>query len=150
MANLTGEFKRAMLQSIYDAVVKGFANEVLTTGTSLDAEPAITLEDGLIFFQQRGFNANKDGKNVIGTAGVGHEAKWAAPAQWRDLSPDEVFSLAQEFREVYDEAIMTLQAQGFTTMTDLQIKVVMMDNDRLQSVTSTQRDFTLLRWNQRY
>jgi|SRR5882724_2226452 len=150
MANLTAEFKRATLQSIYDAVRKGFANIVLTTGTPLDDDPIIAFEDGLIAFQQRGFNANKDGKTIIATAGLGHDVKWSMPAQWRSLSPDEVFSLAQEFREVFNAAVISLSTQGVNPMTDLQILTTMLADDRMQTVTSTVRDFTLLRWSGRY
>ena len=70
--------------------------------------------------------------------------------QWRSFGQEEVFGMAQEFREVYNDAIITLAGQGNSSPNDATILSVMMADDRLATVDSLQRDFTLLRWNQRY
>src|SRR5437762_10750410 len=95
-----------------------------------------------------GFEAVKSGRLSIGSAGLGHEVKFAVPNVWRGFSQEEVFGLAQELREIHDAALITLSANGNGSPTQLQILRVMMSDDRLQTVTSTQKDFTLLRWHQ--
>ena len=148
MAALKAELKRAFLQSIYDA----YKAETLLADLTGDTEgPSIvTFEDALKAFQHYCFGNVKDGKTLFQTSGLGHETRWALPMVWRSFSEDEVFGMAQEFREVYDEAIVTLADAGNIHPNDSAILATMMANDKMQTVTSQQRDFTLLRWNQRY
>lgn len=149
MAALKAELKRSFLQRIYDS----FKAETLwedLTGDTEEGPTIATFEDALKAFQQYCFGNVKDGKTLTQTSGLGHETRWAIPMVWRAFSEDEVMSMAQEFREVYTDAILTLATNGNNSPTDAQVLSTMMADDRLQSVTSTQRDYTLLRWNQRY
>ncbi len=148
MAALKAELKRSFLQSLYDA----YKAETLLADLTGDTEgPAIvTFEDALKAFQHYCFGNVKDGKTLFQTSGLGHETRWTSPMVWRAFSEDEVFGMAQEFREVYNDAIITLAGQGNSSPNDATLLSVMMSDDRMQTVTSLQRDFVLLRWNQRY
>ncbi len=150
MSSLKAELKRAFLQSIYDAVLSGTIQNDLTSGTDSDSIPITTLLQALQGFQRLGFSNLKGGKTLFQTAGLGHEVRWALPMVWRAFSEDEVFSMAQEFREVYDEAVLTLALAGNNSPNDATILATMMAADRMQSISSTQRDFLLLRWNQKF
>ncbi len=149
MASLKSELKRAFLQSIYDAVLAGTIQNDLTSGTDSDSVIITTLLEGLQGFQRLGFSNLKGGKTLMQTAGLGHEVRWVPPQVWRSFSEDEVFSMGQEFREVYNEALVTLSAAGNNSPNDASILAVMMASDRMQSVSSEQKDFTLLRWSSR-
>ncbi len=145
MAQLRAELKRAFLQSIYDAVADGVA-ESMFPSTIPDFSPVIvTLEDGLKAFGRMGFEALKSGKLSLGATGMDHEVRWAAPQQWRAFSQDEVMSLAQELREVHAAALVTLSDAGTPSPTQTQILATMMADDRLLTVTSIQKDFSLIR-----
>ena len=148
MAALKAELKRSFLQSIYDA----YKAETLLADLTGDTEgPSIvTFEDALKAFQHYCFGNVKDGKTLFQTSGLGHETRWALPMVWRSFSEDEVFGMAQEFREVYDEAVTTLADSGNIHPNDSAILAMMMANDKMQTVTSTGLDVSLLRWNQRY
>jgi hypothetical protein len=148
MAALKAELKRAFLQSIYDAYKAETLLADLTGDT--DGPAIVTFEDALKAFQHYCFGNVKDGKTLFHTAGLGHETRWALPMQWRSFSEDEVFSMGQEFREVHNEAIVTLADAGNIHPNDSAILSTMMANDRMQTVTDTQRDFTLLRWSHRF
>lgn len=150
MAAIKGEIKRGILQAIWDAVEDDIAAQEMPS-TVPDFQPIIvTLEDGLKAFHRMGFESIKSGRLSIGSSGLSHEVKWAAPAMWRGFSQEEVFSLAQELREVHADALITLSAQGIGSPTQTQIFNTMMADDRLQTVTSTYRDHTMIRWNQRF
>lgn len=150
MASLKAETKRAFLQAIFDAVEADVARVDLASGAQAADAPIATLLEALKAFQRMGFNALKGGRLSMGTSGLGHEVRWAPPMQWRAFGQEEVFGMAQEFREVYADALVTLASQSITEPTDAQILSTMFNDDRMQTITSQQRDFTLLRWNQRY
>ncbi len=145
MANLRGEVKRAFLQSLYDAVVDGNASVDLASGVDANLVQVLTLESAMKAFQRLGFNQLKEGKISVGSSGMGHEISFAAPSAWQSLTQEEVFSLAQELREVFDDALVDLDASGDDNPDDRTILRAMMLNDRLQSATSTMRDFSMLR-----
>ena len=148
MAQLRAELKRAFLQSLYDAVQSGTASDDLISGDN--APVVVSLEDALKAFQKMGFAALKDGRLSIQSSGFAHSISFSAPQQWRAFSQEEVFAMAQEFREVYNDAKLRLIAAGNATPVDLELLQSMMADDRLQSVSSLQRDHTMLRWNARY
>jgi hypothetical protein len=150
MADLKAQQKRAFLQSLYDAIVNDTATIDLSSGIETNEPPIITFIDALQAFQRLGFNALKFGKLSMGTSGLGHEVRWCPPQQWRAFSQEEVFALAQEFREVYADALVTLAEAGNSSPNDATILATMFADDRMQTVTSLQHDFSLLRWNQRY
>lgn len=150
MANLRGEVKRAFLQSLYDAVVDGNASVDLASGVDANLVQVLTFEAALKAFQRIGFNQLKEGKLTVQNSGMGHDISFAAPDIWRSLNQEELFSLAQEFREVFDDALLTLEVSGDDNPDDRTILRAMMANDRLQSVTSTMRDFSTMRMGGRY
>src|SRR5213075_2766984 len=153
MAALKAETKRAFLQSLFDAVEDETARVDLASGAQVADVPIVTLNEALKAFQRMGFNALKNSKLSMGTSGLGHEVRWASPPQldgFRAFGQVEVYGMAQEFREVYADALVTLSAQGNDTPDDATIFAVMMSDDRLTTVTSLQKDYTLLRWSQRY
>src|SRR5436190_8763373 len=151
MAALKAELKRSFLQSIADAVEDGIAQqEMPSTVPGQQDAPIVTLGAGLKAFQRMGFEALKGGKLSLGSAGFNHEVKWAPPMHWRSFSQDEVFVMAQEFREVFNDAISTLADAGNSSPTDATILATMMADDRLQTVTSQQHDYSMLRRSGRY
>ena len=150
MAQLRAELKRSFLQSIADAVNDQIAVAEFPS-TVPDLTPIIvSLEDGLKAFQRMQFEALKSGRLSLGSSGLDHEVRWAAPQQWRSFTQDEVMALAQELREIHSDALIKLSANGNGSPTGQQILAAMFADDRLQSVSSINKDFTLLRWNQRY
>jgi hypothetical protein len=149
MANIRGELKRAFLQSLFDAVVDGNASVDLASGVDANLVQVLTFESALKAFQRLQFNSLKEGKLTIMNSGMEHEIRFAGPDILRAMSQEEVFSMAQEFREVFDDSLVTLSAAGDSDPDDRTILRAMMANDRLQSVTSTQRDFSMLRFNSR-
>jgi hypothetical protein len=150
VANLRGELKRAFLQSLFDAVVDGYASVDLASGVSQDLVKVLTFEAALKAFQRLGFNSLKSGKLSIGTSGMNHEIRFAAPDAMLSFRQDEVFAMAQEFREVFADAKLTLAAGGDDEPDDAAILRTMLAHDRLQSVDSTYRDFTMARCGNRY
>ena len=150
MSDIKSATKRAFLQSLFDAIANNTATVDLASGSQAVDAAVITLLDALKAFQRMGFNALKNGRLSLGSSGLGHDVRWAPPMQWRSFGQEEVFGMAQEFREVYNDAIITLAGQGNSSPNDATILSVMMSDDRMQTVTSLQRDFVLLRWNQRY
>ena len=145
MAEIRAQLKRAFLQSIADAVSAHTAKRDFPSGSRTDA-PVVTLLEGLKAFQRMGFSSIKQGKLSVGSAGFGHDVSWAMPSSWRSFSQESVFEMAQEFRELYNSAILTLTLAGTPQpFNDESILAIMMDSDELQSCTSTQKDFTGLR-----
>ncbi len=151
MASLRAEIKRAFLQSIYDAVADDIALQEFPSTVPDSANIQITtLVDGLKAFQRTGLEALKGGRLSLGSSGIGHEVRWAPPDIRRSFSQEEVFSLSQELREVYEDALVRLSSIGNNAPNDITILRTMMTDDRLETVTSLQHDFVSLRWGQRY
>lgn len=144
MANIRAEQKRSLLQWIFDGVRLDTLTADLGIQLALnEPSPIVSFEDGLIWFQRFIGNDVKSGKFTTGTSGFGHTVQFAKPEVWRPFAQDELLSLAQEFREVYNDALVTLTG-GPTD--DRTILATMMADDRLQTVTVTHSDFTTLRW----
>jgi hypothetical protein len=144
MAQLRAELKRSFLQSLYDSVVDGTASEDLVSDDV--SRSVFTLEAALKAFQRMGFNSLKTGTLIVGSSGYAHETRLATPDIMRSFSQEEIFSLAQEYREVYTEARAALVAAGDASPTDAEIFAEMMANDRLQAASFTQTDHTGLRF----
>ncbi len=148
MANIRAQLKRAFLQSLYDSVTENTAAEDLQSGDTVPT--VVTLEDALKAFQRLGFQGLKNGRFTILSSGFSHEVRFAMPDNMLAFSQDEAFSMAQEFREVYADSLARLVAAGNATPADAQVLAAMFADDRLQSVTSTVRDHSQLRWNGRF
>lgn len=149
MSAIKAELKRSFLQSIADAVEDNIANaEFPSTVPGANDIPIVSLAGGLKAFQRMQFEALKGGKLSLGSSGFDHEVKWAPPAAWRSFTQDEVMSLAQEFREIFNDTLIVLALGGNTSPNDATILAGMMADERLQSVTSSsyQTDFSQLRY----
>src|SRR5262245_60523125 len=127
MALIRAEIKRGCLRSLFRQAQAA----------------ATTLQVALDAFQDGGFKAIKSGKIVIATAGAGHSTQFAVPDQWRSFSQEEIFSLTEELEQVYSDSKAQLIANGNTDPDDQTIFDAMMADDRLQTVTRTQTDYTL-------
>src|ERR1044071_3626475 len=134
MAVLRAEIKRGFLRSLFR---QSEAN-------------AVTLEAALGAFQDQGFKAIKAGKLVIASSGAGHSVQFAVPDAWRSFSQEEVFSLSEELFQVFDDAKAMLIANGTAEPDDDSIYTAMTADDRLQTVTSLQKDNSPLRFPARY
>ena len=128
MASLAGEIKRGFLRGIY-----------LTASNS-----AFALSDALNSFTLQGFGVVQTGQLVLTSGGNGHSVTFQVPSQWQTFSPEEVFSLAEEFQAVYSDALVTLSSQGNATPTDAQIFAIMIADVRLATINVAYSDFTLL------
>ena len=60
---------------------------------------------------------------------------------WQSMSQDQVFEMAEEFIEIYTDAVAALGGGA----EDFEILARMLADDRLQSVTSLQKDYTAIR-----
>src|SRR2546422_3257683 len=138
MAKIRAGLKRAFLRAIYTAS-QSKEWQVFFPSSELLEESQSGLGNILTHFLLQGFDACKLGRFSIGSAGLGHEVKWAPPAVWQSMSQDQVFELAEELIEVYEDAYATLPDN------DEELFRRMLADDRLQSVTSLQKDFTLIR-----
>jgi hypothetical protein len=83
---------------------------------------------------------------VTAHTGAGKAVQFALPQIWQSFQQDEFFALTEELEQVYSDALVTLSAQGIGSPTDAQIFTVMAADDRLQTITSVQKDYTTLRW----
>lgn len=147
MATVKAQLKRGLLQWIYDALILG----TIVDDLGITVPPGVTfsittLEQALIWFQRSLAPEIRTGKITTGSTGYQHGTTFAQPSVWRSLTPDELFAAAQEFREVYKDAVITATAaQAPSAVTDSCILAAMMADDRLQTVTRTQSDYTLIR-----
>lgn len=137
MAQLKAEIKRGFLRSLYRA-------DITTNGTNSN------LFNALGAFQDSGFSAVKSGRLVINHTGAGKATTLATPDAWRSFSQEECFSLSEELIQVYTDVQATLISDGTNTPTDLQMLNTMLADDRLQSITRTERDYTLINYPNRY
>ena len=142
MANIKAAIKRGLLQYLYDGVRLGNLADTL----GLQDATIDTLEDALMFFQQFIAKDIQSGKISVGSSGMGHQVQFAAIPIFRSYEPSELFAAVQEMREIYNDALITL-ASGHSVIhtNDAQILSIMMADDRMQTVTRTQTDWTLTR-----
>jgi hypothetical protein len=143
MANLPAQIKRAFLQSLFDLVQDGTATELLATGETDAAIPDLLA--ALKAFQKMQFGALSTGKSSIGSTGFAHGTQWQGYQLLRAFNPEEVFSLAQELREVYTDARARLVAAGDATPADPAVVAEMFDDDRMCGATVTRPDFSTMR-----
>lgn len=130
MATIEAQIKRGFLQCLYDCSVD-------------NAKPLLSV---LKDFQKKGFEGVRQGLLLTSTSGNGHSSSFAMPAFGMQLTQDQIFSLAQEFREVYNDAIATLSGLGFPNPYDSSIFSTMNSDDRLQTITEFKNDYSLTYW----
>jgi hypothetical protein len=138
MAQIRAGLKRAFLRALFKAN-QSDEFKVFFPSAELLEEPTTGLGNVLTHFMFQGFDACKQGRFSIGSSGLGHEVRWAPPMVWQSMSQEQVFEMAEELIEIYEDA---KQAVGTN---DEDIFARMLADDRLQSVTSLQKDYTMIR-----
>ena len=136
-ATIRAGLKRAFLRALFQAS-ESDEWKVFFPSSILLSEPRTGLGNVLTHFLLQGFDACKHGRFNVGSAGGGNEVRWAPPAIWQSMSQDQMFEMAEELIEVYEDAAQTL-------FDDTEIFQRMLADDRLQSVTSLQKDYTMTR-----
>lgn len=91
----------------------------------------------------------KGGRVIEATSEAGHSVKFRTPNITEHFRPEDTAELSQQFLEVYADAVTALQGTGIPSPTDAQIFAQMNADDRLQSITTTRTDFSVLRWPNR-
>jgi len=142
MAAIQAEIKRGVLRSLYRMSKQGNPATLTPAGATVGSSLATFLDA----FQDQNFAAVQSGRFIIATAGVGRSSTFQTPQIWQSFTPEQIFSLAEELEAVYADAKTTLATAGNNSPTDDQIFNVMMDDDRLQTITWTQKDYSTLRW----
>ena len=132
-AQVRGQLKRAILNSLFR-----------------QATDTISLLDILESYQDALVAGVKGGRIVEATSQAGHSTKFRTPNPGEHFRPEDMGELTQELLEVYNDALVTLSAQGNASPTDAQIVAVMLADDRVQSITKTRSDYTLLRYPNRF
>jgi hypothetical protein len=133
MAALQAEIKRGVLRTLFRQ----------------SQTDVVKLSDSLARFQDSGFDGIKSGRLVITSAGFGRSVGFAPPASWQQFTQEQIFSLSEELLATYDTAKSNLAASGNASPTDQQIFDSMMADDRLQTVTSVQKDWSTINWPSR-
>jgi hypothetical protein len=140
--NIKAQVKRGLLQYLWDGVtLTTLANDLGLQGLSA---PISTLNDALMWYQRFVAVDIQSGKTSVGSSGVGSSVHYNPWNRDRAYTQEELFAASQELREVYADAITTLSSSNLPT-NDLSIFNAMMADDRMQTVTSTQRDYTIIR-----
>jgi hypothetical protein len=130
VARLRAEIKRGFLRSLWRTA----------------SAATIPLAECLAAFQDRGFQWIRDGRIIINTAGGGYSTGFQANEVIRELTPEEVFALSEEFFGVYTDAQTTLSAAGQDPNDDELAFATMMADDRLNASRVQMPDYTMLRW----
>ena len=133
MAQVRGQLKRAILNSLFR-----------------QATDTVSLLDILEAYQDALVTGVKGGRTVEATSQAGHSTKFRTPNPGEHFRPEDMGELTQEFIEVYNDALLTLSAQGNSSPTDAQIVAVMLADDRLATITVTRSDFSLIRYPNRF
>ena len=139
-ATIRAGLKRAFLRALFQAS-QSDEWKVFFPSSILLAEPRTGLGNVLTHFLLQGFDACKQGRFSIQSSGLGHEVRWAPPAIWQSMSQDQMFEMAEDLMEIYEDAVAALESGA----EDTEILARMLADDRLQSVTSLQKDFTCVR-----
>ena len=114
------------------------------------APSAATLKETLLAFLDGGFDAIKSGRLIVNSSGTGSSVSFEIPSILRGFSQDEVFGLAEQLVEIYEETTSSLSIAADVQDTgdqDSDIFAAMMADDRMQSITRVRDSFTLLNLN---
>jgi hypothetical protein len=130
MARLRAEIKRGFLRSLWRAA----------------SQAQIPLAECLSAFQDRGFQWIRDGRIIVNTAGGGYSTGFNVNEMWKELTPEEVFALSEEFFARLEEAQTTLTNSGLDATDDNLLFQAIMVSDWMQTVRSFQGDYTVMRW----
>jgi hypothetical protein len=132
MAQVRGQLKRAILNSLFR-----------------QATNSVKLLDILDAYQDAMVMGVKGGRVIEATSQAGHSTKFRTPNPGEHFRPEDLAEMTQELLEVYNDALVTLSAQGNSSPTDTQSVAVMLADDRLASITLTRSDFSLIRYPNR-
>lgn len=128
-APIRAQLKRAILNSLYR-----------------QATTQVPLLNILQSYQDSLVTGTKGGRVIEATSEAGHSVKWRTPNPGDFFRPEHAAELTQQFLEVYADSVTALNSQGIPSPTDAQIVAQMLADDRLQSITVTRTDHTLIRY----
>ena len=111
---------------------------------------SVAIGAALKSFHKSRFTDIQSGKFVVSTSGAGKSVSFYIPPSTSQMQPEQVTILAQEFREVFNDALVTLTDAGTTYDSsdpayNAAILAAMMDDDRLWGVREFTSDFGGLR-----
>jgi len=129
VARIIAELKRGALRTLYRQRGDGVA-----------------LSDALNAFQDTNWLSVSSGRVITAHTSTGKTTQFALPQIWQSFSQEEWFALTEELQQVYSDCKTNLINAGNPTPTDDQIFAAMMQDDRLQTITSVQKDFGTMRW----
>jgi hypothetical protein len=136
MAQIRAALKRSILNSLARQAANG-----------INVAP---LSDALNAYQDALVSGVKSGRIVEAHTGAGKAVKFRTPVIGDHFRQDDVCEMSQEFLEIYADSVAALAVAGNNSPNDTQILTAMMADDRLQSVTSTRRDYTLMNYPSRF
>lgn len=132
------------------SILNSLARQAITVGPPDNPPQGVSLITVLGAYQDALVAGVKSGRVVEATASTGRSVKFRTPVLGEHFRQEDVCELAQEYLEVYADAVSALNIQSIPNPTDAQILAQMLNDDRLQSVTVTRRDFTLLNYPNRF
>lgn len=124
-------------------IKRGFLRSILRDAQA--ASPQITLAAALGAFQAAAYNNTKSGRVIVSTSGNGKSVTFNMPQIGLQLMQDELMALTEEYFAVYADALVSLNVAGTNPTGDPAIFAQMLLDDRMQSITETRMDFTLIR-----
>jgi len=138
VAQVRGQLKRSILNS-------------LSRQASYVGQPqGVSLIIILQAYQDMLVLGIKSGRTVEATLSTGRQVKFRTPLLGEHFRQEDVAELAQEYIEIYNDAVSALNIAGNTSPSDPQILAQMLLDDRLQSVTVTRTDYTLVNYPNRF
>lgn len=105
---------------------------------------ATLLTDAIDGFGVSGYAKVKSGQILVSAGGGGYNSSLKVPGLSDQITPENFAALAEEFRNVYDDAAAMLIANGNLTPTDDDIFSAMLSDDRLRGIRQQQGDHTSL------
>jgi hypothetical protein len=131
-ANIRAGLKRSILNSIARQAADSSQN---ASGNLL---PALeSYQDALVC-------GIKGGRLVESTSQNGHMTKFRVPVIGDHFRQEDIVEMAEDFIEIYNDSLTVLATAGNTSPDDPTILTAMLADDRLQSVTTTRTDYTLM------
>ena len=134
MAQIRAQLKRGVLNSL--------ARQAATA--------KVTLLNALNAYQDALIAGVKAGRTIEVSSGAGHMSKFRTPFLGEHFRPEDMAELTQEFVEVYSDSLGVLATGGNSSPTDAQVLATMLIDDRMQSVTRTRVDYTIINYPSRY
>jgi hypothetical protein len=132
------------------SILNSLARQAVPVGPPDNPPQGVSLLIVLNAYQDALVAGVKSGRVVEATASTGRSVKFRTPVLGEHFRQEDVCELSQEYLEIYADAVTALNTQGIPNPTDAQILTQMLADDRLQSVTSTRRDYTLVNYPTRF